>query len=130
MNKKVLNILLWSAQVFVAIMFLFAFYAKLIQPLEETIKTMPWVAEQPILKTVTGIVDLFGALGLILPAFLRIQPKLTTYAAIGGILLMIAGIVFHVMRLETGVIALNFILIALLIFVIWGRSKKVPIQAK
>lgn len=130
MNKKVLNILLWSAQVIVAFMFLFAFYAKLIQPQEETVKTMPWVAEQPILKTVTGVVDLLGALGLILPALLRIQPKLTIYASYGGILLMVAGIVFHVLRGETGVIGLNFILVAFLIFIIWGRTKKVPIKVK
>ena len=52
--------------------------------------------EQPSLATFTGIIDLLGALGLILPAILRIQPKLTIYAAYGGMLLMIAPTIFLV----------------------------------
>lgn len=130
MNTKIINILLWVAQGLVAAMFFFAFYAKLLQPVEETAKTMPWVAEQPALATIAGIADLLGALGLILPAALRIQPKLTTFAAYGGVLLMVAGVVFHLMRGEAEVIGLNIILIALLAFIIWGRTKKAPIAPK
>jgi multisubunit Na+/H+ antiporter MnhG subunit len=130
MNTKIINILLWVAQGIVAAMFFFAFYAKLLQPAEETAKMMPWVAEQPALATIAGIADLLGALGLILPAALRIQPKLTTLAAYGGVLLMLAGTAFHLMRGEAEVIGLNIILIALLVFIIWGRTKKAPIAAK
>ena len=130
MNTNILNLVLWIAQVIVAFMFFFAFYAKVLQPIEETAKMMPWVAEQPLLANIAGIADLLGALGLILPAALRIQPKLTTLAAYGGILLMLAGIVFHLSRGEANVIGLNFLLIALLSFVVWGRTKKVPIEVK
>jgi len=130
MNDKILNILLWVSQILVAVMFFFGFYAKIIQPVEETAKMMPWVLEQPGLATFTGIVDLFGTLGLILPALLRIKPKLTTLAAYGGLVLMVAGIIFHVSRGEMDVIGLNFFLIALLIFIIWGRTKKVPVLEK
>lgn len=130
MNTKIINILLWVAQGLVAAMFFFAFYAKLLQPVEETAKTMPWVAEQPALATIAGIADLLGALGLILPAALRIQPKLTILAAYGGVLLMLAGTAFHLMRGEAEVIGLNIILIALLAFIIWGRTKKAPIAPK
>lgn len=130
MSNKIVNILLWGAQLLVAAFFFFAFYAKILQPVEETAKMMPWVAEQPALATFTGIVDLLGALGLILPALLRIQPKLTTYAAYGGMLLMVAGTAFHVMRGEVAVIGFNFFMAALLIFIIWGRTKKLPILPK
>lgn len=130
MNTKNINILLWIAQGLVATMFFFAFYAKILQPTEETAKMMPWVAELPALATIAGISDLLGALGLILPAALRIQPKLTTLAAYGGVLLMVAGIVFHLMRGEAEVIGLNLFLIALLAFIIWGRTKKAPIVSK
>lgn len=111
-------------------MFFFAFYAKLLQPVEETAKTMPWVAEQPMLATIAGLADLLGALGLILPAALRIKPALTTMAAYGGVLLMLAGMVFHLMRGEAEVIGLNVILIALLAVIIWGRTKKAPIAPR
>lgn len=130
MNNKILNILLWTAQVIVALMFFFGFYAKVIQPVEETAQMMPWVVEQPGLATFTGIVDLLGTLGLLLPALLKIKPKLTIYAAYGGILLMLAATVFHVMRGEMEAIGMNFILIAMLVFIIWGRTKKVPILPK
>lgn len=130
MKPKIMNLLLWLAQILVAAMFFFAFYAKLLQPTEETAKMMPWVAEQPTLAAIAGIVDLLGALGLILPAALRIQPKLTTFAAYGGVLLMLTAIAFHLIRGEAEVIGLNFILIALLAFIIWGRTEKVPISAK
>ena len=123
MYPKIVNIARWIAQIFVASMLFFAFYAKLLQPVEETAKTMPWVAEQSALATIAGIADLLGALGLILPAALRIQPKLTNLAAYGGVVLMVAGIVFHLMRGEVEVIGLNIILIALLAFIVWGRTK-------
>ena len=130
MNTNIINILLWLAQLIVAAMFFFGFYAKLLQPVEVAAQMMPWVADQGVLAVFTGIVDLLGALGLILPALLRIKPKLTVVAAYGGILLMLSGIVFHVMRGEASVIGLNFLLIALLIFIAWGRSKKAVIKAR
>lgn len=129
-NNKVLHIALWVAQGFVALMFLFAFYAKVIQPAEETAKMMPWVIEQAGLAKFTGIVDLLGGLGLILPAMLRIKPKLTIYAAYGGLLLMVAGTIFHISRGEMDVIGFNFLMMALLAFIVWGRSKKALILAK
>lgn len=130
MNKKVLNISLWIAQIILASMMFFAFYAKIIQPIEETVKMMPWVAEQNNLAIFTGIMDLLGALGLILPALLKIKPKLTILAAYGSILLIVAGIIFHLTRGEVEVIGFNFILIGLLAFVIWGRTKKSPITER
>lgn len=129
-TNKILNLSLWVAQVIVAVMLFFGFYAKIVQPAEETAKMMPWVLEQPFLANFTGIVDLLGAIGLILPALLRIKPKLTTLAAYGAVLLMLAGSVFHIMRGESEVIGLNFFLIALLAFIIWGRTKKAIILPK
>jgi len=75
MNAKFLNLLLWLVQLTAAVFFLFAAYAKLAQPIEESVNMMPWLAERPGLAKLTGIFDLLGGLGLILPALLRIQPK-------------------------------------------------------
>jgi len=130
MSTKILNVLLWLAQILAAVFFLFAAYAKLGQPIEESVKMMPWLAEQPGLAKMTGVFDLLGGLGLILPALLRIQPKLTTYAAIAGTLLVVAGMVFHLMRGETEVIGFNVFMIILLAFIAWGRTAKAPIAAK
>jgi hypothetical protein len=71
----------------------------------------------------TGIVDLAGGLGLILPALLNIKPKLTPIAALGIIALMIAASVFHIMRGEAPAIVFNIFVAVLAGFIAWGRFK-------
>ena len=130
MSSKIFNILLWLSQVLVAAIFFFGFYGKIVMPQEEAVKLMPWVVEHPGLAKFTGIVDLLAALGLLLPGILRIQPKTTIYAAYGGMLLLLAGMIFHILRGESSVIGLNIFAIAILIFISWARTHKAPIYAK
>jgi putative oxidoreductase len=130
MNSKVINILLWIAQVLIALTLLWAAYAKLIQPIEETAKMLPWALENPGLLKFTGFIDLLGGVGIILPSALKIQPKLTVWAAYGVVLLMIAGSVFHIMRGEASLIGMNIVIIVFAIFIAWGRTSKAPIHGK
>lgn len=129
-NNKGMNIGLWIAQALVALVLLWGAYAKLMMPAEELAAMMPWATESPSLAKFTGMVDLLGGLGLILPALLRIQPKLTTYAAYGTILLMIAGSIFHGTRGEFPLIGMNVGVLLLAAFIAWGRNNKAPILAK
>jgi hypothetical protein len=128
--SKVMHISLWVAQAFLALIFIWAAYAKLLQPIEETAKMLPWAKDNLGLLKFTGVVELLGALGIILPAALRIQPKLTILAAYGIIALMIAASIFHISRGEASLIGMNIFFLLLAVFVVWGRSKKAPIQAK
>uniref|UniRef100_UPI004047C424 DoxX family protein n=1 Tax=Roseivirga sp. TaxID=1964215 RepID=UPI004047C424 len=128
--SKALNIILWIGQGLIALMFIWGAFAKLVQPLEETAKMMPWVAESPNLALSSGIIDLLIGLGIVLPTALRILPKLTTFAALGMIVHMIGAIVFHVSRGEASLIGMNIFLILIGGFIAWGRTKKVPILAK
>ncbi len=127
---KVLNITVWVAQALLSLTLIWAGYAKLFQPFEETAKMLPWALENPGLVTLTGIVDLLGGLGIILPAALRIQPKLTVLAAYGIIALMIVASIFHVTRGESSLIGMNIFFLVLAVFVVWGRTKKAPIVTK
>lgn len=129
-KSKGLNIALWTAQALIALTLIWAAYAKLIQPIEETAKMLPWALDNPELLTSTGIIDLLGGLGIILPAALRIQPKLSVFAAYGIIALMIAASVFHISRGESSLIGMNIFFLALAVFVVWGRTKKAPILPK
>ncbi|MFK7810676.1 MAG: DoxX family protein [Saprospiraceae bacterium] len=129
-NNKGMNIGLWVAQVLVALTLIWGAYAKLMMPAEELAAMMPWTADSPSLATLTGVVDLLGGLGLILPALLKIQPKLTIYAAYGTMLLMVAGSIFHGSRGEFPLIGMNLFILALAYFIAWGRTKKAPIYAK
>lgn len=129
-SSKALNIALWVAQGILALIFLWAAYTKLFQPLEEAAKTLPWAKDNPGLVKITGVVELLGAIGIILPAALRIQPKLTILAAYGIIALMISAAVFHISRGEASLIGMNIFFLLLAAFVAWGRSKKVLILPK
>ena len=130
-RSKALHITLWIAQVLLAAMFLMAGLMKLSQPIEKLAQSLPWAAQVPeALVRFIGVAEFLGAVGLILPSLLRIQPKLTPIAAIGLALVQIFAIAFHLSRGETGVIGMNFVLIAIAAFIAWGRFKKAPIAPK
>lgn len=129
-SSKVLNIALWVAQGLLALTFIWAAYTKLFQPLEEAAKMLPWAKDNPGLVKLTGVVELLGALGLILPSALRILPKLTIYAAYGAIVLMILAAVFHISRGEASLIGMNIFFLILGGFIAWGRTTKAPILPK
>jgi putative oxidoreductase len=129
--NKGLNIGLWITQVLLAALNLMAGSTKLFQPIEEMAKMMPWVAESPAgLVRFIGLSEVLGGIGLLLPSMLRIQPKLTVFAAIGLAIVQLLAMGFHLSRGESAVIGMNIFLIAMAGFIAWGRSKKAPISPK
>lgn len=127
--RKLLGAFLWLAQGVLAFFFLWGAWMKLGMPLDEAAKMAPWVAAQPGLAKFTGIVDLLGGLGILLPALLRIQPRLSVLAAVGIIALQALAMGFHLMRGEAMVLPMNVVLLALAAFVLWGRTRAVPFAA-
>ncbi|SIN91572.1 DoxX family protein [Chitinophaga niabensis] len=117
------NTLLWIAQSLVAGTLAWAAYMKLFQPVSDL---WPWAKEVPLaLVRLTGVVDLLGAAGLILPSLLDIRPKLTPIAAIGVVMLMICAAVFHIIRGEASVIGMNIVFAIIATFIAWGRLKPI-----
>lgn len=129
-TSKGLHIGLWIAQALIALTLLWGSFAKLLLPVEETAKMMPWALDHPGLAKFTGFVDLLGGLWIILPSALRIQPKLTVFASYGVIALMISASAFHISRGETSLVGMNIFFLILAVFVAWGRNKKAPILEK
>lgn len=130
-SNKGLNIALWITQILLAALYLMTSSSKLFQPIEEVAKMAPWVTDTPAgLVRFIGLCELLGVVGLLLPSILRIQPKLTVFAAIGLALLQVLAAGFHISRGETSVIGMNILLIAMAVFIFWGRAKKVPIAPK
>ncbi|MBT1690793.1 DoxX family protein [Dawidia soli] len=129
--SKVLHIALWVVQALLSFTLLWASAVKLFQPADEVAAMWPWAAEVPVaVLKLTGIVDLLGGLGLILPALLRIQPRLTPIAAVGVVVLMFCASVFHVVRGEGSQIGFNVVFAMLSAFVAWGRFRKAPVAPK
>ena len=126
-----MHITLWIAQVLLAIMFIMAGVMKASQPIETLSESLPWVTSVPGgLVRFIGVSELLGGLGLIIPSLFRFKPSLTVWAAIGLAVVMILAAIFHASRGEFSVIRMNVLIMAIFLFIAWGRSKKVPIQAK
>ncbi len=130
-NNKAINIGLWIAQGLLAAMFIMAGLMKTTQPVEALAESLPWVTSTPLaLVRFIGISELLGGLGLLLPSILRIKPLLTVWAGLGLAVVMILAAGFHASRGEFSSIGMNVVLIAIALFIAWGRSKKAPILAK
>ena len=128
--SKTMHITLWVAQILVAF-FLLTGAALKFQPIEKIAAMMPWAGQVPAtVVRLLGVIDLLGAIGLILPSLLRIKPLLAVWAAIGVIALMVCAIVFHLSRGEASVIGVNIFCALIATFIAWGRLKKAPITAK
>ena len=94
---------------------------------EQARERFPWVKDVPrALVRVIGIVEILGALGLILPVATGIYPWLTPYAAVALALLMFMAATFHAQRREWTDFALNLLLLLFLAFVAYSRWELVP----
>jgi hypothetical protein len=92
---------------------------------------MPWTGEHSeAFVRIIGLIDLAGGIGILLPALTRILPRLTVLAALGCTVLQVFAITFHVSRGEAAVTPLNLVLLALAVFVLWGRGRKAPIAPR
>jgi hypothetical protein len=80
---------LWIVQVLLAVVFLWAGGVKLVLPLDQLTGPIPipgWFVR------FLGVLEVLGAVGLILPGLLRIRPGLTPLAAAGLVIIMIGAV--------------------------------------
>lgn len=126
-----LRIGLWVAQAVLFVLFVGAGLAKAFTPIPELSQMMPWTGQLPAgFVRFIACVDLAGGLGVLLPSLTRIRPRLTVLAALGCTVLQVLATGFHLSRGEVGVLPLNAVFLALSVFVLWGRSKRVPISPR
>ena len=115
---------LWTVQVLLALVFLFAGGMKLVLPLEQ----MAGPVELPgYLVRFIGVAEVLGALGLILPSVLRIRPGLTPLAACGLVIIMIGATVITLGAVLIGPAVISLIVGLLAAFVAYGRWRLAPI---
>jgi putative oxidoreductase len=129
--SSALRIALWVAQVMLAVMFGFAGFMKTTMPIDVLAQQMIWPGAVPAgLVRFIGVCEIAAALGLIVPAATRIQPRLTPLAAAGLIVIMALATPFHLARGEVQALTVVLPLGALAVFVCWGRWKKAPIPPR
>ena len=123
---------LWAAQILLAAFYFYAGFNKVSQPVEALgAMGMGFALFVPELLTrFIGAAELLGAIGIILPALTRIMPRLTPLAALGFSVIQVLAMGVHISRGEFMVLPMNLVLLALSLFVLWGRERKAPIAAR
>jgi uncharacterized membrane protein YphA (DoxX/SURF4 family) len=124
-----MNIVLWVVQILLALVFAMAGIMKVTQPNDRLAARMGWVKDVgPRAVRLIGVLEILGAIGLILPALTGIWPWLTPVAAAGLALTMVGAMITHGRRGEFSSIGMNVALLALALFVVFGRFVIVPIS--
>ena len=129
--SKALHLGLWVAQLFLAFAFFGAGMMKSSAPMAELAEKMVWPGQVPaVLVRFIGMSELAAALGLILPTALRIKPRLTGWAGVGLVVIMLLAAGLHAVRAEYMGIVVNVVLGGLSAFVAWGRLKAVVVAPR
>ncbi len=119
-----MNFALWISQGLLAATYLMVGSLKVFQPTKvRENPRMTWAHGRPdkYIRFV-GTTEVLGALGLILPLVTGILPWLTVLAGIGLTLVqLLAVFTEHLPKREYNVIPLNIVLLALSVFVVFGR---------
>jgi uncharacterized membrane protein YphA (DoxX/SURF4 family) len=120
-----MNIALWIIQALLALLFLFAGGVKLVMPIEEMMKQMPLPLPGWFIRF-TGIVEVLGAIGLILPWLLRIRPGLTPLAAAGLVIVMIGATAYTLAAVDVPSALMPLVVGFFCAFIAYGRWRLTP----
>ena len=125
---KGLHYTLWTFQVLLALLFLFAGISKLATPAEKLAAMAPQFSVN-FLRFI-GVVETLGGLGMVLPGLLKIKTGLTPLAAAGLVIVMIGAVVvaYQTMGVKGVVVPLLTGIVAA--FVAYGRWRLWPLPER
>ncbi|MBM4416854.1 MAG: DoxX family protein [Chloroflexi bacterium] len=119
---------LWAGQIFLAIAFLVNGGGKVAIPAAELAAMGPanlWVADaSPEIVIVVGLLELLGAIGVILPWATGVRRELTFWAAAGLALTMLGAAGLHVVRGEMFLMPVNAAIGVIALLVALGRRSR------
>lgn len=118
-----MNIVLWIIQILLALLFLFAGGSKLVMSKEalESMSPPNSIILPFAFVRFLGVLEVLGALGLILPGLTKIKRALTPLAAAGLLIIMIGAVVLSVMGPGVSTAIVPFVTGILCAFVAYGR---------
>jgi hypothetical protein len=104
----------WIVAGLLAVFYLYAGGTKVAQSKEQLEPMMGWVDTIPMsVVQLIGVLEILGAVGLVLPPLTGIAPGLAIAAAGGFLVLQVLATALHLSRGETKVTGLNVVLIVL-----------------
>ena len=100
-TKEILRGAQLAAQVLLAAVFCVLGAAKVTQPMPVLVQQFGWpgALSEPVVQAI-GVLELLGALGLLLPALIRIRRELTRLAALSLMHLMLVAGLYHLTQRE------------------------------
>jgi DoxX-like family len=110
----------WIVAGLLALFYLYAGGLKVLRSPDQLRPMMGWIDTVPLrLVRAIGVLEVLGALGLILPPLTGIAPALALAAAAGLVLIQVGGISLHLSRGEVKLSGLNVALLVLAGAAIW-----------
>jgi uncharacterized membrane protein YphA (DoxX/SURF4 family) len=125
---KGLHYTLWTFQVLLALLFLFAGIMKLVTPAEKMAAQAPQFSVD--FMRFIGVVEALGGLGMVLPGLLKIKTGLTPLAAAGLVIVMIGAVVVSYQMMGVKGIAVPLVTGIVAAFVAYGRWRMVPLPER
>jgi len=115
-----MEIAYWIVAGLAAAFYLYSGAIKAVRSQDKLRPMMQWVdaVPMPLVRTI-GVLEILGAVGLILPPLLGIASALALAAAIGLVLLQIGAIALHLSRGEARLIGLNVGLLVIAAILVW-----------
>ena len=114
-----MEIALWVVSGVLAAAYLFAGANKALTPKDKLVAGgLAWGEDfSPGTIKVIGVVEILGAIGLIVPWLTGILPVLTPIAATGLVLVQLLAIIVHFRRHEAKVVPMNLLLLLAALFI-------------
>ena len=113
----------WIIAALLALLYLYSGGLKVLRSKDQLRPMMGWIDTVPLrLVRTIGVLEVLGALGLVLLPLTGIAAGLALAAAIGLALIQVGGISLHLSRGEAKMIGLNIVLLAFAGVAIWLSS--------
>src|SRR6218665_2327767 len=110
----------WIVAGLLAALYVFSGVKKVAQSRAQLRPMMGWVDDipLPLIRTI-GVLEVLGAVGLVLPPLTDIAPGLAVAAAVGFVLVQIGAIALHASRREFKELPFNAALLAMAVAAAW-----------
>ena len=114
-----MNVAYWIVAGLLAAFYVYAGVVKVVRSRDQLRPMMAWVDRMPLPAVrAIGVLELLGALGLVLPPLTGVAPWLALVAAIGLVLLQLGAIPVHLTG-EDRRIAMNVVLVLVAAVTAW-----------
>jgi uncharacterized membrane protein YphA (DoxX/SURF4 family) len=127
-EEEAMTLALWIAQIVLALGFTLSGFPKVFQPVAKFRARGNWPRHvaPPVIRLI-GSLEIFGALGLIVPKVTGYLPWLTPVAAVGLVLTMMGALLMHVRLHEAKAVGVPVVLLLLALFIAVGSFVFVPV---